>query len=486
MQTRRGLAMGILIFASFMDLLDVTIVQVALPAIREDLGATPAQLEWIVSGYMLAFGVVLVTGGRLGDIVGRQRTFLIGVAGFTLASIVASMSATGDLLVAARVVQGGFAALMVPQVLSTLQALYTPKERAPIYGIVGGVSGLAAVVGPLLGGFLITADLAGSGWRSIFLLNVPVGIAIFALAAKFVPNTRSPHPLRLDLLGVVLLSGGLLGILYPIVEGRALDWPAWLWAVAVAGVVLLVAFVVHQRARTRRDGSALLPLALFANRGFSAGLVTQATFQGAMNAFTIAWIIYMQVSLGFDAFAVGLIMLPFSLGAFLGVGAAIPLTSRIGKPVVTLGALVQAGGVAWALAIMNDRGAALTGWDLVIPLTLTGIGLGLLVVPLIDVALATVPLRDAGAASGAYGTFQQIGAAVGVAISATVFFAAVGTDFSQPNVMAALLASGSIAVGGYLLAALASLLLPKRADVQRHLAEVEAAAEADEEVLART
>jgi EmrB/QacA subfamily drug resistance transporter len=486
MSTRRGLAMGILIFASFMDLLDVTIVQVALPAIRTDLGATPAQLEWIVSGYMLAFGVVLVTGGRLGDIIGRQRTFLIGVAGFTLASIVASLSATGDLLVAARVIQGGFAALMVPQVLSTLQALYTPKERAPMYGIVGGVSGLAAVVGPVLGGLLITSDIAGLGWRSIFLLNVPVGVVIFALAARFVPNTRSPHPLRLDLLGVVLLSSGLLGVLYPVVEGRALDWPAWLWLVAAAGVALLVAFVLYQRSRTRRKGDALLPLALFGNRGFSAGLVTQASFQGAMNAFTVAWIIYMQAALGFDAFAVGLIMLPFSLGAFIGVGAAIPLASRVGKPIVTLGALVQAGGIGWAIAIMNDRGAALTGWDILVPLTLTGVGLGLLVVPLIDVALATVPLRDAGAASGTYGTFQQIGAAVGVAISGTVFFTQIGTDFSQANVLAALTSSAGIAIGGYLLAAAASLLLPKRADVQRHLAEAAAAAEADEETFART
>jgi len=212
--SRRGLAMGILIFASFMDLLDVTIVQVALPTIREDLGATPAQLEWIVSGYMLAFAVVLITGGRLGDIVGRQRTFLIGVAGFTLASVVASLSATGDLLVAARVVQGAFAALMVPQGLSTLQALYTPKERAPMYGIIGGVSGLAAVIGPVLGGWLVSADIAGLGWRSIFLLNVPIGIAIFALAARYVPNTKSPNPLRLDILGVVLLSGALLGMLF--------------------------------------------------------------------------------------------------------------------------------------------------------------------------------------------------------------------------------------------------------------------------------
>lgn len=482
--TRRGLAMGILIFASFMDLLDVTIVQVALPAIRDDLGATPAQLEWIVGGYMLAFGVVLVTGGRLGDIIGRRRTFLIGVAGFTLASVVASVSATGDLLVAARVVQGAFAALMVPQVLSTLQALYSPRERAPIYGIVGGISGLAAVVGPLLGGLLVTADLAGTSWRSIFLLNVPVGVVIFALALRLVPDTRSPRPPRLDLPGVVLLSGGLLGILYPVVEGRALDWPAWLWVVAAAGAALLVAFVLHQRARTRRDGSALLPLALFANRGFSAGLITQASFQGAMNAFTVAWIIYMQASLGLDAFAVGLIMLPFSLGAFLGVGAAIPLASRVGKPVVTAGALLQAGGIVWALAVMSGRGSQLSGWDLLLPLAVTGVGLGLLVVPLVDVALATVPLRDAGAASGAYGTFQQIGAAVGVAISATVFFAKVGSDFSQPNVMAALIASGTIAVGGYLLAAAASLLLPRRADVQRHQAELAAAAEADEDVLA--
>jgi len=485
MNTRRGLAMGILIFASFMDLLDVTIVQVALPAIRIDLGATPAQLEWIVSGYMLAFGVVLVTGGRLGDTIGRQRTFLIGVAGFTLASVVASLSATGDLLVAARVVQGAFAALMVPQVLSTLQALYSPKERAPMYGLVGGIGGLAAVIGPLLGGLLITSDIAGLGWRSIFLLNVPVGVAIFALAVRFVPNTRSPHPLRLDILGVVLLSAGLLGVLFPVVEGRALDWPAWLWLVVGTGVALLVAFVLYQRARTRRDGDALLPLALFGNRGFSAGLVTQASFQGAMNAFTVAWIIYMQAALGFDAFAVGLIMLPFSLGAFLGVGAAIPLATRVGKPIVTLGALVQAGSIAWAVAIMNDRGAALTGWDIIVPLTITGFGLGLLVVPLIDVALATVPLRDAGAASGTYGTFQQIGAAIGVAISGTVFFTQIGTDFSQPNVMGALTSSATIAIGGYLLAAVTSLLLPKRSDVRRHVAEVEAAAAADEETLAR-
>ncbi|MCU1418559.1 MAG: hypothetical protein JWP32_2733, partial [Schumannella sp.] len=481
---RRGLAMGILIFASFMDLLDATIVQVALPTIRRDLGATPAQLEWIVSGYMLAFAVVLITGGRLGDIIGRQRTFLIGIAGFTLASVVASASATGDLLVAGRVVQGAFAALMVPQALSTLQALYAPKERAPIYGIIGGVSGLSAVIAPLLGGWLIDADIAGLAWRSIFLLNVPVGILIFVLAVVAVPNTRASQRVRLDVLGVVLLSGGLLGVLYPVVEGRALDWPAWLWLAAGCGVALLGIFVVVQRAKLRRDGSALLPLGLFRNRGFSAGVVTQAAFQGAMNAFTVGWIIYLQTVLGFDALTTGLTMLPFSLGAFVGVGIAIPLAAKVGKPIVTLGGLIQAGGIVWMVAVMTAEGTALSGWHLVMPGAVLGIGLGLLVVPLVDIALANVRVQDAGAASGTLSTFQQIGAAVGVAIAATAFFAQVGDDFSQPNVLAALTTASTIAIGGYLLSAAASLLLPKRADVLRHQAEAAAAQEAEEAELA--
>jgi EmrB/QacA subfamily drug resistance transporter len=477
----RGLALGVLIFASFMDLLDVTIVQVALPAMRGDLDATPAQLEWIVSGYMLAFAVLLVAGGRLGDIVGRKRAFLIGVAGFTLASVTASVAQTGDLLVASRVIQGAFAAIMVPQLLSSLQAMYTPKERAPLFGVVGGVSGLAAVVGPLLGGWLVTADVGGLGWRTIFLINVPVGIVVFLLALAVVPDTRSPHALRIDAAGVLLLSAALLGMLYPVVEGRTLGWPAWIWGIEVLGVGLAAVFVAIERRRERRDGSALLPLRLFADRGFSAGLVTQAAFQGAMNAFTIGFIIYLQASLGFSAFTAGLTMLPFALGAFVGTGVAVPLGVKAGKVVVTLGGLVQVAGIGWALAVMVGRGAQLNGWDLVLPLGVAGVGLGLLVVPLIDIALATVPVSDAGAASGAYGTFQQIGAALGVAIGGTVFFARVGDDWSRPNVVQALLLSGLVAIAGYLISALASLLLPGRRAVQAHAEEIAAALERDEE-----
>jgi EmrB/QacA subfamily drug resistance transporter len=450
--------MGVLIFAGFMDLLDVTIVQIALPAIRDDLGATPAHLEWIVSGYMLAFAVLLVTGGRLGDARGRRFAFVLGVAGFTVASATSAAATTGDMLVISRVVQGAFAALMVPQALSTLQALYSPRERAPMLGVIGGVSGLSAVIGPLLGGWLVTADIAGLGWRTIFLLNIPIGIALFVLAVAFVPETRSSKPLRLDPLGVVLLTGALLGLVFPLVQGRELDWPAWLWLIAAGGAALFALFVALQR----RKSDALLPLSLFTHRGFTAGVVTQAAFQGAMNAFTVVFLIYVQASLGFTAQGAGLTILPFSLGAFIGVGIAVPLAVKVGKLIVTLGALLQAGALGWGLAVMVDRGAQLSGWDLAPALALMGV---------VDIALAAVPEADAGAASGLYGTFQQVGAALGVAVAGTVFFSAVGTDWSQPNVLDAVVKAGWVAIAGYVLAAAASLLLPRRELVQQHAAE---------------
>ena len=445
---RRGLAIGILLFAAFMDLLDVTIVQVALPSIGADLGATEAQLEWIVSGYMLAFAVGLITGGRLGDLFGRRRVFLIGIAGFTLSSAGAAAAWSGDVLVATRIAQGLFAALMVPQLLASVQALYTPRERAPMFGLIGGVSGLAAVAGPVLGGWLVDADLWGLGWRSVFLINIPVGVVIFVLAARFVPETRSSRPMRLDLVGVALLTAVILAFMVPLVEGQTLGWPAWLWIPVAVGALLLAMFIAYSRRRMRRDGSALLPMPLFADRGFSAGIVTQATFQGALNAFTLPFIIYLQIGLGFDALTAGLNLLAFSLGAMVGTGVVIPLVARLGKVLVTAGSLILGGGVLWVFAVVAETGAAFTGWAAVWPMLVSGLGLALLIIPLVDVALATVPVADAGAASGAYSTFQQLGAAAGVAISTTVFFSVIGDDWSREHVLTALQASVWVAVAG--------------------------------------
>ena len=278
----------------------------------------------------------------------------------------------------------------------------------------------------------------------------------------------------------------MFALLFPVIEGRALGWPAWLWLLAAAGIGLLVLFVAVERHRTRRGGSALLPLALFGNRGFSAGVVTQASFQGAMNAFTIAWLIYLQAVLGFDAFAAGVTMLPFSIGAFIGVGVAVPLATKVGKPIVTLGALIQAVAIGWAIAVMAHAGSELTGWELVLPLAVAGIGLGLLVVPLVDIALAGVPVADAGAGSGVFGTFQQLGAAVGVAVSGTVFFGAIGTDYGQPSVMHALILAGWVSVAMYLLSGLASLLLPRRSAVLAHAEAQQRLLDAEVEVLPAT
>jgi EmrB/QacA subfamily drug resistance transporter len=462
--------MLVLIFASFMDLLDVTIVQVAIPTIQTDLRATTANLEWIVSGYMLAFAVVLITGGRLGDIIGRQRVFLIGIAGFTLASVGACFAPTGDWLVLARVVQGGFAALMVPQVLASLQALFTPKERAPLLGLIGGVSGLAAVVGPLLGGYLVSSNAFGIGWRSIFLINVPVGILAFVAALIWVPNSKSEHPLRLDVVGVIVSAVGLLAVIYPVIEGRSLGWPVWGWVMLASGLVILALFVLQQRRRERRDGSALLPISLFSDRGFSFGLITQGTFQGAMNALSITLLIYVQSALHFSALGAGLTLLPFSIGAFLGTGVSIPLTAKLGKLLMFVGGIFQAGALIWIMPIVSVRGAALTGWDLIWPMLLAGIGLGLLVVPLVDVALARVPLGSAGAATGAYSTMQQVGAALGIAIVGVVFFGVLGTTFTQARFEQAFLAGAWVAVAGYAIAAVSSLALPGRADILAHRA----------------
>jgi EmrB/QacA subfamily drug resistance transporter len=464
---RRALATGILIFAAFMDLVDVTIVNVALPSIREDLHATPAHLEWVLSGYTLTFAVLLITGGRLGDNLGRRTMFLIGVAGFTAASLGACLSGNGDVLVVARVVQGGFAAMMVPQMLSSVQVLYAPRERAAVFGIVGAVSGTAAVIGPLLGGWLITHDAFGAGWRSIFLINIPVGLVILVLAWRFVPNTSSASAKRVDVPGVLLASAALFLLVFPLIEGHDQDWSLRIWLMLAGSAVLMGVFVAVERRTEQRTGSSLLPMHLFANRGFSAGLLTQSVFQGSLAGFSLVTIIYVQSGLGFSAFSAGLLLLPFSLGAFVGTGISVPLGLKVGKTVCLVGALLQAVGVWWVMRIVDRVGDDLTRWSLTLPMLLAGVGLGLLVVPLVDIALATVEENDAGAASGTYGTFQQVGAALGIAVIGSVFFGAI-ESFTPEALRHADVTAGWWVLGGFLVCAASTVFLPGREAVHEH------------------
>lgn len=471
----RIIAVVVLLFASFMDLMDNTIVNVALPAIKQELGASPEQLEWVVSGYILAFAAVLVTGGRLGDILGRRGVFVIGAAGFTAASLLAGLATSGDELVALRVVQGVFAGLMVPQVRSVIQALFAPRERAAVYGIAGAVTGLAAVAGPLIGGALITGDAFGIGWRSIFMINVPIGVLLLIGAVLFIPESRSEHPLRLDVAGVLLVMGGVLALIYPLVEGRQLGWPWWTFALMIiVSPLLLALFVLQQRRRSAASRAPLVPMTLFLDRGFSAGLITQLAFQAGVVSYFLILTIYLQTGLGFNAWDAGLSILPFSLGAIIGSGASVPLTAKLGKLLVFTGATLQGAGIAWSVSTVAHRGQTLDIGDLIWPLGVAGIGLGLFVVPLLDVALATVHVNSAGSASGALSTFQQVGATLGIAVVGVIFFGIIGTSFDPATMRDAFVSGAWIPVAASGIAALASLFLPSTAAVRARVDELAA------------
>lgn len=464
----RWLAVVVLLFASFMDLLDTTIVNVALPAIQKDLSATSSQLEWVVSGYILTFAVVLITGGRLGDRFGRKTVFVIGVAGFTLASLSCAYAQTADALVISRLVQGAFSALMIPQVLSIIQVLFKPKERAAVFGALGGISGMAAVAGPLIGGSLVSADAFGLGWRSIFVINVPVGILLFVAALLFVPNSKSPNKVKLDLVGVLLISTAMFMLVYALIQGREKDWPLWIWLMIAASPVLIAVFIWLQSRSEKKTGTALIPPSLFKSRGYSAGAVTNFAASASIGAFFLILALYLQIGLGFSAINAGLATLPFSIGAFLGSGIAVPLSARLGKYLIALGSLFQLVGYFWVSRVIVDMANDLVGMDLLWPMAISGIGLTLMLVPLNDVALAETRVQDAGAASGVLSTFGQIGSAVGVAVIGVVFFGVVGTNFSPGNLRDAFESAIWVSLAAVALTGLSSFLLPSVAQVVAH------------------
>ena len=455
----RGVATTVLMVATFMDLMDSTITNVALPTIGKNLEATPEQLEWTVAGYVIAFATLLITGGRLGDIFGHRRIFVIGIVGFTLASLGAALSQTGDLLVTCRVLQGGFAGIMMPQVLSSVQVMFAPEERAPVLGIIGSLSALGAVGGLILGGWLVTADLLGMGWRSIFLVNVPIGVALVVAALLFVPRSRSEHPLRPDLVGVVLGGVGVFLVVFPLTDGRAVGRAWWIWAMLITSPFVIVAFVWQQGRMLKAHKAPLLPLPLFHDRGFASGQLVQVLSSIGNGGYVLILLYYVQSALGFTALAAGLTLLPFALGSMAAAPLAIFATKRLGKWAVLLGGIVQAAALTWVMWTIWTAGAALTGWDVTAPLTLVGAGMMTLIMPLTSITLEAVPTPDAGAASGTLTTFGQIGMVLGVALAGSVFFGILQDTADARDAVTTALWVPIIAYG---LAGLASVTMPDR------------------------
>ncbi|WP_369170022.1 MFS transporter [Streptomyces sp. R28] len=429
---RRWFALAIVMTAAFMDLVDVTIVNVAIPSIQREAGATFSQIQWITAGYALAFAAGLITGGRLGDIHGRKRLFLIGIGGFTLASALCGFAANPEMLVASRILQGTMAALMVPQVLSIVHATFPAHERGKVFGLFGAVVGLGAVTGPLLGALLTEWNLFGLEWRPIFLINLPVGIAGLILGSRFITESKAPRALKLDLVGVGLVTLGLLMLLYPLTRGRELGWPLWGYASMAGAFVVLAALVAYERRKAARDGSPLVELSLFKVKSFAAGIAVQTVFGVALGIFFLVWTLYMQFGLGWTPLKAGLTGIPFSIAVSTAAGMSVQkLVPRFGRKVLQAGALVMAIGVLLYIWESGRYGMSIAPWQMALPLVVMGLGMGLIVAPLTDAILSEVPREHAGSASGLISTVQQMGNALGLGLVSVVFFGVVDDRLTE-------------------------------------------------------
>ncbi|MFJ8598389.1 MFS transporter [Streptomyces shenzhenensis] len=432
---RRWYALAIVMAAAFMDLVDVTIVNIAIPSIQRDAGASFSQIQWITAGYALAFAAGLITGGRLGDIHGRKRLFLVGVAGFTLASALCGFAVNPEMLVASRLLQGAMAALMVPQVLSIVHATFPAHERGKVFGLFGAIVGLGAVSGPLLGALLTEWNLFGLEWRPIFLINLPVGVVAFLLGRRFITESRAPRALKLDLVGVALVTLGLLMLLYPLTRGRELGWPLWGQLSMAGALVVFAALVAYERRKGARDGSPLVELSLFRVKSFAAGIAVQTVFGLALGIFFLVWTLYMQTGLGWSPLRAGLTGVPFSIAVSTAAGLSVQkLVPRFGRGVLQAGALVMALGVLLYLAESERYGLGIAPWQMALPLIVMGVGMGLIVAPLTDAVLSEVPREHAGSASGLINTVQQMGNALGLGLVSVVFFGVIDDGLTPAQV----------------------------------------------------
>ncbi|WP_040812330.1 MFS transporter [Nocardia concava] len=417
---RRWWGLLAILAATLLNLLDASIVNVAAPAIRGELGGSVATVQWLSAGYTLAMAIGLLTGGRLGDMYGRKRVLMIGLSGFLIASMLCGAAGTIELLLAGRVVQGLFAAVMVPQCFGLIRDLFG-REFGKAYVAFGPLIGVATIAGPIVAGLLIDADLLGSGWRAIFLMNLPLGVVALALGAWILPAAAPLPGLTLDLRGAVVAGLGLGMLLYPLVEGREAGWPAWMIAMLIASVPILGLFALDQVRRSRAGRVALIETSVFAKRSYTSGIGFITVFFGGVGGFSLAVGLFLQMGLGYSALRASLTMAPWAIGAFLGSGVSAGLAPKLGRKVLHLGL----GGMLFGLIALFCQlgGSAAPGALTLAPALLAyGLGMGMIFVPLFGIIVGELDDHEIGSASGLLESFQQGAAALGVAVLGTVFF----------------------------------------------------------------
>lgn len=426
----------LLLMGNFMNLVDVSIVNVALPSIKADLNATETQIEWISAAYVLAFAVALLPCGRFGDKLGRKRLFLSGVALFTLASVLCGLAPGVGVLIGARALQGIGGAMMVPQVMAIMHVIFPPDQKARAFALAGVVVSLGAVTGPLLGGLLITADLYGLDWRPIFLVNLPVGLLVVLGGLKLIPRLDSARGMAIDWPGVALFALAVTLVVLPMIEGPLLGWPWWSLALLALALPVAALFLRRQHALERAGREQLLPVALLRDGGFLSGVTVVMLHFSAIPGMFLVLAIYFQTGFGLSPLESGLATAPFPLGVMVGSW----ITGRFGTRILTariaLGAAVLLAGMAWLRHLGGHPPMPFGVTTLAGPLALNGLGMGLAISPLFQLVLKDVPGRIAGAATGGMQAFQQVGAAIGIAIVSSLFFVALRGGADHPAALA--------------------------------------------------
>ena len=425
-QSRRWLVLGVVLMGTFMAVLDVAIVNVAIPSIHTDLGASYGQIEFVVSAYTLSYACLLVTGGRLGDNYGRKLLFIIGLIVFGAASAGCGMAPTTGVLIAARAVQGVGGALMYPQVLAIIQINFVDQERARALGIFGSVIGVAAVAGQILGGAIIALNILRLEWRPIFLVNAPLALATIIAAVFILPKDDRAQKVGLDWGGVALITTALLLLIVPLLEGRDFGWPSWMLACLAAAVPTFAAFVWYERRFGRRGGRPLVRMGLFACKSFAVGVPIAALFMAAYIGYLFTLALYLQVGLKFSALQSGLTYTPTAVGFFITSLAAPRLIPLLGRQVLTVGYIVGAFGLLATATTVYSAGAHLHGFELAPSLFLTGLGNGLGLSPLVGTVIAGLAPEEAGVGAGVVTTTLQVGSALGVALIGLLFFLILG------------------------------------------------------------
>jgi EmrB/QacA subfamily drug resistance transporter len=430
---RRWRALTVSLVGAFMVLLDVSIVNVAVPSIEREFGVSAGTVQWVVSGYALTFGLALVPAGRLGDTIGRRRMFLIALSAFVLTSALTGAAQTTGWLLAARLLQGVAGGMLIPQNVGLIQDMFRGPERARAFGVLGSVVGLSTATGPVVGGLILSLAGSPDGWRWVFYVNVPIGLVALALAYRLVPakstaGTRSTH---LDLLGSLLLGAGVLGLLLPVVSNES-GGAGWLWWLFVPAALLLTAFARWEVRTARRGRAPLLDPRLARTAGFPTGSAIALVY---FTGFTGVWVVlalFLQDGLGYSPLRSGLAVTPFALGSAVSAvfaGRAVP---RFGRRLIVAGLLAAAIGMVATALLLGRVGGDAAAWAAAGPLLVAGLGSGMVVSPNTSLTLESVPARMSGAAGGALQTAQRIGGAIGTALLATVYYRALtgsGRDF---------------------------------------------------------